>query len=101
MDGRQDDLIVTGGENVMPERVEDVYQGAPRCRRRRRRRQPDPEWQAAVTAIVVMRPGAAEDAEALRAHCAGQLAAFKVPKRFVFAETCLATPPASSCITGN
>jgi fatty-acyl-CoA synthase len=45
---------------------------------------PDPEWQEAVTAIVVMRPGATEDAEALRSHCAQELAGYEMPKSFVF-----------------
>ena len=37
-----------------------------------------------MTAVVVMRDGAAPDADGLRAHCAGALAGFKVPKRFEF-----------------
>ncbi len=84
VDGRKDDLIVTGGENVMPERVEDVIKEHPDVADAAVVGRPDPEWQEAVTAIVVMRPGAAEDAEALRAHCTGQLAGYEVPKSFVF-----------------
>ena len=45
----------------------------------------DPEWQEAVAAVVVLRDGAAADAEELRRHCAESLAAYKVPKRFEFA----------------
>jgi len=45
---------------------------------------PDPEWQEAVTAVVVLSPGVTEDAEALRSHCAEQLAGYEVPKSFVF-----------------
>jgi len=45
----------------------------------------DPEWGEAVTAIVVARAGEQLDAEALRAHCAGALAPYKVPKHFVLA----------------
>ena len=44
---------------------------------------PDERWGEAVTAIVVTRQGAASDGEALRAHCAAALAAYKVPKRVV------------------
>jgi o-succinylbenzoate---CoA ligase len=84
VDGRKDDLIVTGGENVMPERVEGVIKEHPDVADAAVVGRPDPEWQQAVTAIVVMRPGAPEDAEALRTHCAGQLAGYEVPKSFVF-----------------
>ena len=84
VDGRKDDLIVTGGENVMPERVEDVIKAHPDVVDAAVVGRPDPEWQEAVTAIVVLRPGAGEDAESLRAHCARELAGYEVPKSFVF-----------------
>ncbi len=84
VDGRLGDLIVTGGENVMPERVEGVLRSHPDVADAAVVGRPDPEWQEAVTAVVVLRPGAAEDAEALRAHCAAELARCEVPKHFVF-----------------
>ena len=84
VDGRRDDMIVTGGENVMPDRVEKVIKEHPDVADAAVVGRPDPEWQEAVTAIVVMGPGAAEDAEALRNHCAQGLAGYEVPKSFVF-----------------
>lgn len=84
VDGRKDDLIVTGGENVMPERVEEAIKSHPDVADAAVVGRPDPEWQQAVTAIVVMRPGAREDAESLRAHCAQELAGYEVPKAFAF-----------------
>ena len=84
VDGRKDDLIVTGGENVMPERVEDILNAHPDVADAAVVGRPDPEWQQAVTAIVVLRPGATEDPDALRAHCAAELAGYEVPKSFVF-----------------
>ena len=48
---------------------------------------PDPHWGEAVRAIVVLRVGADPvTADVLRAHCRERLAAFKVPKDFVFAD---------------
>jgi fatty-acyl-CoA synthase len=47
---------------------------------------PDPKWIEAITAVVVLRQGAAADEAALLAHARGRLAAFKVPKRVIFAE---------------
>jgi len=84
VDGRRGDLIVTGGENVMPERVEGVLRAHPDVADAAVVGRPDPEWQEAVTAVVVLRPGAAEDADALRAHCAAELAGHEVPKHFAF-----------------
>jgi fatty-acyl-CoA synthase len=41
----------------------------------------DPEWQQAVTAVVVLQNHSRATADDLRRHCAGSLAPFKVPKR--------------------
>ena len=38
VDGRDDDMIVSGGENVFPQEVEEALMSPPRRRRRRRRR---------------------------------------------------------------
>ena len=84
VDGRLGDLIVTGGENVMPERVEEAIKSHPDVLDAAVVGRPDPEWQEAVTAVVVLKPGVAEDAEALRAHCARELAGYQVPKAFAF-----------------
>ncbi len=84
VDGRLGDLIVTGGENVMPERVEEAIKSHPDVLDAAVVGRPDPEWQEAVTAVVVLTPGATEDPEAIRAHCAQELARYEVPKSFVF-----------------
>jgi len=39
----------------------------------------DPTWGQAVFAAVVLRPGSAATVEALRQHCRGRLAGYKVP----------------------
>jgi acyl-CoA synthetase (AMP-forming)/AMP-acid ligase II len=41
---------------------------------------PHPEWGEAVTAKVLLRPGATTDPDELRAFCAERLAGYKVPK---------------------
>jgi fatty-acyl-CoA synthase len=45
---------------------------------------PDPEWQEAVTAVVVVSDETATDADELARHCRESLAPHKVPKRFEF-----------------
>jgi o-succinylbenzoate---CoA ligase len=84
VDGHKGDLIVTGGENVMPERVEEALKAHHDVADAAVVGRPDPEWQEAVTAIVVLHPGASENPEALKAHCTAVLAGYEVPKRFSF-----------------
>jgi O-succinylbenzoic acid--CoA ligase len=82
---RLGDVIVTGGENVIPAEVEEVLRDHPDVVDAAAVGRTDPEWQEAVVAVVVAREGAHPDAEELRRHCGERLAAFKVPKRFEFA----------------
>jgi o-succinylbenzoate---CoA ligase len=84
VEGRIGDVIVTGGENVMPDEVEEVLLRHPDVAEAAAVGRPDGRWQEAVTAVVVVREGAEADAERLREHCEGALAGFKVPKRFEF-----------------
>jgi O-succinylbenzoic acid--CoA ligase len=84
--GRKADTIVSGGENVAPAEVEAVLEAHPDVIEAAVVPRADERWGEAVTAIVVARPGAIPDGEALRAHCARALAAHKVPKQVSFAE---------------
>lgn len=79
--GRTDEMIITGGENVVPAEVEDVLLQHPEIIEAAVIGRPDPEWQQVVTAVVVARDGADLDLEAVRLHCDGKLAPYKVPKQ--------------------
>jgi O-succinylbenzoic acid--CoA ligase len=81
--GRKSDTIVTGGENVAPAEVEAVLEAHPDVLEAAVLGRSDPQWGEAVTAIVLPRPGRLLDVEQLRAHCAGALASYKVPKHLV------------------
>lgn len=83
--GRKADTIVSGGENVAPAEVEAVLEAHPDVLEAAVLGRADERWGEAVTAIVVTRPGAVLEGEALRAHCARGLAAHKVPKQVSFA----------------
>jgi O-succinylbenzoic acid--CoA ligase len=80
---RRTDLIVTGGENVNPEAVEDVLMSHPGVAEAAVYGVPDDEWGQRVTAAVVVREGVAVDGEELREWCRARLAAFQVPRAFV------------------
>jgi O-succinylbenzoic acid--CoA ligase len=92
VEDRVDDMIVTGGENVVPAEVEEVLRRHPAVIDAAAVGRADPDWQEAVAAIVVLEGGRQVSAEELRAHCAEHLAAFKVPKRFEFASELPRTP---------
>ena len=89
---RIDDLIVSGGENVVPAEVEEVLLRHPAVVDAAVVGREDPEWQQAVTAVVVLGNGAEVTPDELRRHCAGALAGFKVPKRVELAAALPRTP---------
>ncbi len=80
VEGRADDVIVSGGENVRPEPVENVLLADPGVAEAAVVGLPDPEWGQRVVAFVVAEPGARPDAEALIARCRAELARPMVPK---------------------
>jgi o-succinylbenzoate---CoA ligase len=84
VEDRLGDLIVSGGENVLPTEVEEVLLRHPDVADAAAVGRADAEWQEAVEAVVVLRDGAAAGAAELRRHCAESLAGYKVPKRFEF-----------------
>jgi O-succinylbenzoic acid--CoA ligase len=84
VEDRLGDVIVSGGENVLPAEVEEVLLRHPDVAEAAAVGRADKEWQEAVEAVVVLREGAATQAEDLRRHCAQSLASYKVPKRFEF-----------------
>ena len=84
LEGRVGDVIVTGGEKVLPAEVEEVLLRHPDVVDAAAVGRADAEWQEALAALVVLRDGAAARPDELRRHCAESLAGYKVPKRFEF-----------------
>ncbi len=81
---RRSEVIVTGGENVMPAEVEAVLLSHPAVADAAVLGRPDPEWQEAVCALVVVADGNDPSEEELRTHCSEALAPYKVPKQVDF-----------------
>jgi O-succinylbenzoic acid--CoA ligase len=92
VEDRIDDMIVTGGENVVPAEVEKVLMRHPEVADAAVVGRDDPEWQQAVTAIVVLEEGSEVSPDELRRHCAESLASYKVPKRVELAAALPRTP---------
>lgn len=83
--GRHKELIITGGYNVYPREVEDVLRTHPAVDDVAVVGAADPDWGEVVVAVVEG-PGERRDTEAVLAHAAEGLAAYKRPKRVVFVD---------------
>lgn len=84
---RVKDVIKTGGENVASLEVERaVYAAAPDVAEAVVVGLPHERWSEAITAVVVPRPGATVDPEALLAALRGHLDHYKVPKAVIVAD---------------
>ena len=84
--GRAKDLIITGGLNVYPPEVELVLMEHPGVAACAVIGCPDDEWGEQVVAVIIPRAGAMVDAEEIIAFCRQDLAAYKAPRRVLFAE---------------
>ena len=83
---RVKDIINTGGVVVSSRDVEEALFTHPSVYEVAVIALPDPKWIEAVTAVVVLRPGADASEEALIEHARATLAPFKVPKRVIFTD---------------
>jgi long-chain acyl-CoA synthetase len=79
--GRLKELIIVGGENVHPAEVEAALARHPAVAECAVLGASDGRRGEQVVAFVLARPGAGITPEALRAHCRGELAGYKVPRK--------------------
>ncbi len=86
VDGRDDEMIVSGGENVFPREVEDLLADHPEIEEAAVVGVPDEQFGQRLKAFVVTRDGAELDEEAVKAHVKANLARYKVPREVVFME---------------
>ena len=83
---RMKDMIKTAGENVASREVEEAIYRLEGVSEVAVIGVPHPHWIEAIVAVVVPQAGAALDEKEVLKHAHKVLAAFKVPKRVVFAE---------------
>ncbi|HWS32090.1 MAG TPA: AMP-binding protein [Actinoplanes sp.] len=84
VDGRADDMIVSGGENVFPAEVEDLLAALPQVREVAVIGVPDADWGQRLAAYLVLRPGETLSEDAVREHVRHHRARFCVPKEVIF-----------------
>ena len=85
--GRSKDMVIRGGENVYPREVEEFLYRHPDIADVQVVGVPDERYGEELVAWVKPRKGAEMNAEALREHCRGQIAHFKVPRYIRFTDS--------------
>ncbi|MCP3734292.1 long-chain-fatty-acid--CoA ligase [Sphingomonas sp. RP10(2022)] len=81
------DMIISGGENIYPIEVEQAIATHPAVDAVAVIGIPDDRWGETVKAFVVLKPGAAVNAEELVAHARTTIAGYKVPRSVDFVAT--------------
>jgi acyl-CoA synthetase (AMP-forming)/AMP-acid ligase II len=84
VDGREDEMIVSGGENVFPREVEDAIAGLPGVAEVAAIGVQDADFGQRLRAFVVRADGTALSEGDVKAHVRATLARFKVPRDVVF-----------------
>lgn len=84
VDGRDDEMIVSGGENVFPREVEDLLADHPEIADVGVVGVPDEEWGQRLRAAVVLVGGATVTEEDIQQYVRRNLARYKVPREVLF-----------------
>jgi acyl-CoA synthetase (AMP-forming)/AMP-acid ligase II len=84
VDGRDDEMIVSGGENVFPREVEDLLADHPEIEEAAVVGVPDDQFGQRLRAFVVLHDGSELNEEAVKEYVKHNLARYKVPREVVF-----------------
>jgi acyl-CoA synthetase (AMP-forming)/AMP-acid ligase II len=84
IEGRSDDTIIRGGENIAPAEIEEVLLQHPDIAQCAVVGVPDDEWGQRIAAVVVPRPGASPDAVEVQAFARRSLRSSKTPEVVTF-----------------
>lgn len=90
--GRTDDMIITGGENVHPGEVENVLATMPEVAECAVFGVPDERWGNRVVAAVVPRDGSSLTEEGVIDYCRPRLGGIRTPKVVLIVDELLRTP---------
>lgn len=82
--GRKNDMIISGGENIFPQEIENVLNTSPDIEEVSILGVPDEYWGEAVHACVVLKQGINMTGEQVRDYCRGRIAGYKIPKQIHF-----------------
>ena len=82
--GRDDEMIVSGGENVFPAEIEDLVSGHPEVVEATALGVEDKEWGHRLRCFVVKTEGASIDEDTIKTYVRENLARYKVPREVIF-----------------
>jgi fatty-acyl-CoA synthase len=82
--GRDDEMIVSGGENVFPAEIEDLISGHPDVVEATALGVEDKEWGHRLRAFVVKKQNAELDEDTVKHYVRDHLAKYKVPREVIF-----------------
>lgn len=82
--GRDDEMIVSGGENVFPAEVEDLISGHPDVVEATAIGVDDKDFGQRLRAFVVLKEGAEATEDAIKDYVRDHLARYKVPREVIF-----------------
>jgi len=82
--GRDDEMIVSGGENVFPAEVEDLVSGHPGVIEATAIGVDDQDFGQRLRAFVVLKEGAEVTEDAIKEYVRDHLARYKVPREVIF-----------------
>ncbi len=83
---RKKDMIISGGENVYPAEIEKLLASHPEVADVAVIGQPSEKWGESAAAVVVPKPDANPEGDALLAWCKDKLARFKQPRQVFFVD---------------
>jgi fatty-acyl-CoA synthase len=86
IDGRDDEMIVSGAENVFPAEVEETLSRHDSIVEAAAIGVDDADFGQRLRAFVVLRDGASLTAEEIKEYVKGQLARFKTPRDVIFVD---------------
>jgi acyl-CoA synthetase (AMP-forming)/AMP-acid ligase II len=87
IEGRADDTIIRGGENIAPAEIETILLAHPAVAEACVVGLPDEEWGQRIVAAVVLEEGQSVDAETLRDAVRSELRSSKTPESIIFRDS--------------
>ncbi|HVA74761.1 MAG TPA: AMP-binding protein [Acidimicrobiales bacterium] len=87
VDSREDDMIISGGENVYPQPIEDILMTHPAITDAAVIGVPDPRYGERVVAFIVPGPGPRTDSDDIRRYLRQRLPRYMVPRQVVFVDS--------------
>jgi fatty-acyl-CoA synthase len=87
IDGRDDDMIVSGGENVFPREIEELLAEHPEIEEAAAIGVDDEQFGQRLRAFVVLRPGASLSEDEVKQFVRDSLARYKSPREVVFLDS--------------